>query len=189
MAAIEEEFATVDLIVRSKSNTRGVDAFVLTLIKAERQVRRLFTHLVYQFPVFGRDSVEALRDTLAQNRRVYFEGVLRGFDALYPRSIQDLVGGEYQRLRRRLREANEHRNKIFHGQLTRRGVNREDLLHLVTDIRSWCTVLSTRAEAEFGYDGFRRNSFQKAKRSVSKGYKVQLTTIADYKRFIHDNME
>jgi hypothetical protein len=49
----EAEFATVDLIIRSNAETRGVDAFALALLKAERQIRRLFIHLVYQFPCFG----------------------------------------------------------------------------------------------------------------------------------------
>lgn len=42
------EFDTVGLIVNSTSETRGVDAFALATIKAERQLRKLFTHLVFQ---------------------------------------------------------------------------------------------------------------------------------------------
>ena len=47
------EFRTVDLIVASSAETRGVDAFALSVIEAERQIRRLVTHLVYQFPSFA----------------------------------------------------------------------------------------------------------------------------------------
>jgi hypothetical protein len=62
-----------------------VDAFVLSLIKAERQVRKLFTHLVYQYPAFGGSDVSPLREALVASRRVYFEGFVAGLDALYPR--------------------------------------------------------------------------------------------------------
>ena len=48
-----DEFQTVDLIVNSTARSRAVDAFALSLIKAERQIRKLVTHLVYQFPCFG----------------------------------------------------------------------------------------------------------------------------------------
>jgi hypothetical protein len=92
------EFATVDLIVNSNAQTRGVDAFSLSLIKAERQLRRLVTHLVYQFPCFGTNDVPQLRATLYDNRRVYFEGFESGFNALYPKTIEDLVETEYDRL-------------------------------------------------------------------------------------------
>jgi hypothetical protein len=60
-----EEFSTVDLIVGSTAETRGVDAFALSLIKAERQIRRLMTHLVYQFPCFRSTDIEDLRGVLA----------------------------------------------------------------------------------------------------------------------------
>ena len=116
----EEEFATVSLILGSQAETRGVDAFALSLIKAERQVRKLVTHLVYQFPAFGPGDVTALREALGASRRVYFSGLLTGFDALYTRPVQALWGAEYARLKPRLDEANDHRNKIFHGQLTAR---------------------------------------------------------------------
>jgi hypothetical protein len=77
----EAEFKTVDLIMQSSAKTRGVDAFALALIKAERQIRKLFTHLIYQFPCFGASNVRTLRETLAANRRVYFAGFVNGFDA------------------------------------------------------------------------------------------------------------
>ena len=81
------EFATVDLIVSSDAETRGVDAFALALIKAERQIRRLVTHLVYQFPCFTKKHIKSLRNELGKNRRVYFEGFERGFNVLYPQSV------------------------------------------------------------------------------------------------------
>jgi hypothetical protein len=186
----DEEFATVDLLISSQAETRGVDAFALSLIKAERQVRKLVTHLVYQFPAFGPSDVRALRSALGASHRVYFDGFLAGFDALYPQTIQSLIGADYQHLKLRLDEAVDHRNKIFHGQLTARLLSRQDLLDLVADIRSWCTSLAQSASAEFGYDGFARNSFQKsAIPNLWKTFCVQFASTRDYEAFIRQHME
>ena len=188
--SLEGEFKTVDLILASKAETRGVDAFALSLIKAERQVRKLFTHLVYQFSSFGSADIHKLRGALVASHHVYFEGFLAGLDALYPRTVEDLVGGEYSRLRARLMEAIDYRNKIFHGQLTSRFLSTEDLFSLEADIRAWCAALANGAIAEVGYDGFCRNSFQKsAIPDLWKRYRVQFGSIEDYKAFIHTHME
>ena len=184
-----EEFRTVDLIVESSAETRGVDAFALSLIKAERQIRRLVTYLVYQFPCFGPADVVRLREALGDDRRVYFEGFVHGFDALYSRSVRELVGPEHDRLRGHLDEAIDHRNKIFHGQLTSRYLTREDLLGYVTDIRLWCRTLAEGALAEFEYDGFARNSFRKSQvPELYRRFKAQLLSVATYADFIGQHM-
>lgn len=185
-----DEFLTVRLILGSAAETRGVDAFALSVIKAERQMRKLFTHLVYQFPVFGPADFVPLRNTLAASRRVYFEGFVVGFNALYPRSVQALVGQDYARLKQRLDEAIDHRNKIFHGQLTSRALTRQDLESLVADIEAWCTTLATNALVELGYDGFGWNSLHKsATPDLATHFKVQFTSLADYADFIRARME
>jgi hypothetical protein len=184
------EFKTVDLIGDSCSETRGVDAFALSLIKAERQIRRLFTHLVFQFPCFSDIDIRDLRETLGKNRMVYFEGFEQGFDVMYPRQIKDIVGCQYSRLRARIDNAIDCRNEIFHGQLTSKYLTREDLLAIVTDIRSWCEALAIGAESEIGYDGFARDSFQKSKVSdLPKRFKVEFIDVHGYAKFIRENME
>ena len=130
-----DEFSTVDLILKSQSETCGVDAFALSLIKAERQARKLFTYLIYQFPAFSPSDKKGLRQTLAANGQVYFEGIIAGLDALSPMPVKELVGREYQRLRSRLAEFGKHRNKIFHGQLTADCLSRDYLFRAVKDIR------------------------------------------------------
>src|SRR5438445_254574 len=186
----EKEFATVALILGSDAETRGVDALALSLIKAERQARKLVTYLVYQFPAFGPTDVTALRGALGASKHVYFEGFLDGFDALYPRPIQALVGAEYAHLRLRLKEANAYRNKILHGQLTARELSRQELVDLARDINAWCTRLSAGAGGEVGYDGFGRNSFQKsAIPDMWKRYKRQLASVTEYEAFITTQME
>jgi hypothetical protein len=141
------EFTTVDAVLATHAETRGVDAFALSVIKAERQIRKLFTHLVFQAPSFGPADVQALRKALADNRDVYFEGFIAGWDALYSRPVSDLVGPEYQRLLARLKGATRHRN-IFHGQLTNSSLSSGDLLGFVADIRGWCSTLGENATIE-----------------------------------------
>lgn len=68
--SIEDEFATVDVLLCTGAETLGVDAFALSLIKAEKQARRLFTYLVYQHSWCNRGNVVALRDTLGQRRKL-----------------------------------------------------------------------------------------------------------------------
>ena len=188
--AYAQEFQTVDLIVNSGARTRGVDAFTLSLVKAERQMRKLLTHLIYQFPCFDHTDVPALREVLANNRKVYWDGLEKGFDALYPRSIADLIGNEHARLSERIEEATDRRRKVFHGQLTSFNLTRNALLMLVEDIRMWCDSLANAAYLEFGYDGFARNSFQKsAIHNLWKRFKVQITTVEEYSDFVSKNMQ
>lgn len=186
----ESEFATVDLIIGSDAETRGVDAFALALIKAERQARRLFTHLVYQFPCFGVADICALRAALWGNRQVYFDGFERGFDALSPRGMREFLGDRYDVLRARIDEAIDHRNKLFHGQLTSAWLSRDDLLQYVTDIRTWCSALAIGSRTELGYDGFERDSFRKSSiDNLSARLKLQFLHIGDYEDFISAHMQ
>lgn len=184
-----EEFETVDLILSSKSETRGVDAFSLSLIKCERQIRKIFTHLVFQSPCFGSADISELRSILEANRGVYFDGFVRGIDKLIATSLKELVGGRYDALIVSIAEVTKYRNKIFHGQLTAMKLNRDDLLGYVDDMRCWCQVLSSAAEKEIGYDGFGRNSFVKsAKSDLYESFKVKITSLASYREFIKNNM-
>jgi hypothetical protein len=163
--SIDDEFATVDLLLASNAETRGVDAFALALIKAERQMRKLITYLVFQSPRFGAGDIAALRSALSE-RRIYFGHFLAAWDQLYRRPLNEIVGADHDDLRAALDEATDHRNKIFHGQLTTKYLSREDLIAYIAQIRCWCTALAAGAQEEVGYDGFgqpsNRDSFRKA---------------------------
>ena len=187
--SLSEEFSTVDLILNSHTETRGVDAFALALIKAEKQMRRLVTHLVYQSLAFGAGHKLALREALESSKKVYFAGLERGFDALYPKSVRDLIGSEYPQLSEWLCEARGYRNKIFHGQLTADGLTRAQLIRLADHIRRWCEKLSDGCCDEFGYDGF-SNSFHKSKvGNLNARLRIKLNSVSDYKGFITNYME
>jgi hypothetical protein len=110
-------------------------------------------------------------------------------NVLYPRTIRDLVGPDYDRLHKCIVDITRDRNKIFHGQLTAKGLTRADLLGYVTEIRSWCEAVANGAKAEFQFDGFGRNSFQKSRvPDLSKRFKIQIASIAEYEHFVLKNM-
>lgn len=189
LASIDSEFITVDLILNSCAETCGVDAFALALIKVEKQLRRLFTHLIFQCPSFSSADVDSLRSTLNGFKDVYFEGLERGFNALYPISVEKLVGSSHGDLRARITEATGYRNKVFHGQLTDKNLSRIDLVDLTGDLRLWCEALASGAQAELEYDGFARNSFQKSQvPDIASRLLEQFANIGDYKAFIKRHM-
>ncbi len=180
-----DEFRSVDAVIDSGVKTAGVDAFALSLLKVERQARRLVTYLVFQSPCFDRTDVPALRKLLAENRRVYFNGFLHGFDALYSRPLEQLVGAEFGVLRARLDDASEHRNKLFHGQLTVGSLSRTELFAFVADLRRWSELLSDAGESEIGYGGFGRSSFCKAEDpALTTRLKRSFRSLAEYESFI-----
>lgn len=181
------EFETVDLILNSSCITKGVDAFALSLIKAERQMRKLFTFLVYQNPKLQLQYA-GLRETLANNRKVYFQGFISGIESMYPIKIQELIGNEYEPLKTSLLISIDDRNKIFHGQLTTKRLTTEEFIQKIGDIRKWCCLLSESSINEFGYDGFERNSMQKAEKNIYSKFLVKLESMNEYKEFINKHM-
>ncbi|WP_186085606.1 hypothetical protein [Burkholderia gladioli] len=180
----QREFAVVDAITRSQFPTHGVDAFSLSIIKMERQLRKLFTYLVFQSPAFGPEHIGQLREVLGASKSAYYEGFELGINALYRASVEDMVGAAYVELRPVLDDARDVRNKIFHGQLTERCLQREGLAELSDSIRRWCFDLATGASAEVGYDGFERPSFRKGPAKIADGFQIQIQTPEEYRAFI-----
>ena len=186
----DEEFATIDVVLASGAETRGVDAFALALIKSERQMRKLVTYLVFQSSAFTSNDIAGLRTALGA-RKIFFGHLLTAWDELYPRPLRDLVGAEHARLRGRLAEATAFRNKLFHGQLTDRKLSREELIAYVADIRTWCQTLGHAASHEVGYDGLDRGhpsgSYRKA---VAPGLPNRLlrtmNVVQDYVSFLRE---
>jgi hypothetical protein len=183
------EFETVRLILSSRAATRGVDAFALALIKVERQLRRLVTHLVFQSPCFGPNDIGALRAVLANSSRVYFEGFERGFNGLYSTTIERLLGEKYAELRDQLRVATTYRNKIFHGQVTLEGLSREQLLALVSALETWSNALGEACVREFGYAGFSDSFVKSSTPEVLERLKLCFTGQEDYGAFIREHLE
>ena len=101
------------------------------------------------------------------------------------------VGTEYQRLWARVSEAEKHRNKIFHGQLTAQSLSKRQLAKFVEDIRAWCRALGAGAQSEVRYNGCGRNSFRKAENAAGlcAKYKKPLANLEEYRDFIKQHME
>lgn len=184
--SIENEFATVDLVANAGVATSGIDAFALSVIKAERQIRRLFTNIVFQCPAFTRADVPALRTALWERKRCYFEGFLRGIDGILPTPLDQLIGAPYQSLRLSIDDAIEVRNKVFHGQLTDQSLGQPDLLAHVGNVRAWCQAIADAGTQAVGYDGFQRNSFRKGRAEVAQTFNRTLPNVAEYQRFLRD---
>jgi len=187
--SVDAEFATVDLIVASQAETRGVDAFALSLIKTEKQLRRLITHLVYQFPAFSSAEIGQLRAVLVKNKKVYADKFIPSFNALYNTNLKTLVGLDYDHLFTRFTEATTHRNKIFHGQLTANWLTREDLLAYVGDMRMWCSKVADGAQRAFNYDGLRDSFVKSAINDLHTRLRIPMTCVADYEAFIATYMQ
>lgn len=188
-ATVDTEFATVQAVLDSGAATLAVDAFALSLIKHERQLRRLLTYSVFQFPVFSSKDIEPLRRTLSANNHIFAEGFIRGLDALWPRSVATLVGARHAELSQSLARAVGARNKIFHGQVTELGLDRKTLLSLVADLREWCTLLAKAAEGAYGYDGFGRDSYRKSPDAdLHKRFLIQIRSVAEYAGFLDANV-
>lgn len=184
--SIENEFATVDLVANAGVATSGIDAFALSVIKGERQIRRLFTHIVFQCPAFTRADVPALRTALWERKQCYFEGFVRGIDGMLPMSLEQLIGGPYQPLRLGIDNAIKVRNKVFHGQLTDQSLGQLDLLTHVGHVRAWCQAIANAGTQAVGYDGFQRNSFRKGRAEVAQTYKRTIPNVEEYRRFLGD---
>lgn len=187
--SFRQEFQTVDLIIQAGLDISGVDAFSLTLIKAERQIRRLMTNLVYQSSAFSWQNIAELRQALGQSSRVYFEGFENGINAIFPQTVAQLIGEDYAHLRGRIETAIFARNKIFHGQLTPHTYSTSDLLALTADVRRWCELLSSVAQRQIGYDGFERNSFRKNGNDVASRRRVHFADVPAYSTFIKRHVE
>jgi len=185
----KHDFGTIELILSSDFETRGVDAFCLSLLKVEKQMRKIFTYLIYQNDNFNCSHYTELRNILADNTKVYFDGFIIGINLILDKSIEDIYGTTYNKDLKLLNEYILDRNKIFHGQITKKELSREELQDRVETIKRWCETLSTNMNKEIGYDGFGRNSFQKAKVKFVINNKDKFDTLEKYKNFINDNIQ
>jgi hypothetical protein len=187
--SLSREFENIDILLRNSTETTGVDCFSLAVIKLERQMRRLFTYSIFQFSCFSDSDIPALRKALVDQKRTYFEGFIRGMDAIHPHSIAQFVGAEYPRLFQVVNEAADYRNKIFHGQLTPKALGTAELLSIVESIRSWCQRLGDSAENYLGYSGFTSSFRKAADPAFLSGYRINLSNIQDYEAFLTKNVK
>jgi hypothetical protein len=166
-SSIEQEFETVELILQSSARTKNVDAFCLTWIKFERQLRKLTANILYQstaFPESDENSKQALRAALLAKNNIKHDHFIGGIRRLTGQTMKEIIGERHRELRMAVNQAYDFRNKIMHGQQTGQNLDKEQLSSAHTKVREWCTILAQEGTRRFGYDGFARNSLQKTRR-------------------------
>ena len=145
---LNEEFATIDLLIPSKTETGRTDAFVLAYTKLDKQIRRIFTNLVYRSGVSPEDVSSIIVKAI-----LYPDDFIRGIDKLCKISFADIIGEDYQKLNEDWNNLREDRNKILHGQVTGKNYGPEDLKKLVKSIRKWMLLIAERMSDKIGYNG------------------------------------
>ena len=161
--ALKQEFATVEALWHSVAETRRVDSLILSWVKYEKQLRRLFCFLVFQHPTIASAKIDSVIGVLAKNNKLYPETFIRGIAALGVTPVPALVGPEHQQLEIEIARIKKYRNKIMHGQATGLSIQSVQLERDVRYIIKWIEALAVGADTAFGYDGLRRNTFKAAK--------------------------
>ena len=187
--SLTEEFQTVEILLKSPFKTGRTDAFIVAWVKREKQVRRIFTYLIYQFPSFSKKNVTDITNIIASKQNLYLKNFIKGFNALYPKTFKEIIGSEFDRLEAELNEIRKYRNKILHGQLTGQSLNSDQLTNKIHTIQEWCSLVAMKMSKEIGFDGFARNSFRKYKqKQLADSYKHQIADLKALNCFIETYM-
>ena len=184
---LKQEFATVEALWHSTAETRRVDALVLSWLKYEKQLRRLFCFLLYQHPNITADNIDAIVAVLAGNQELYPGTFIAGIKALGVVSVSDLLARRYAELSRELDRIRRYRNKLVHGQITGHGIRSPQLERDVLWIVEWIACLATAAENTFGYYGLKRNTYRVAKATSNIAEaKYPFTTPTELKKWLSE---
>jgi hypothetical protein len=162
-AALNEEFRTVEAVRLSGGETRRVDALILAWVKYEKQLRRLFSFLVFQHPNIGGSQIDKVIEVLAKNGQLYPETFIAGIKGLGVPSIEALLAPRDVELMREIARIKKYRNKLIHGQITGLKIPSRQLERDVAWIVDWVGCLAEGSQRAFGYDGLRRNTYRIAK--------------------------
>ena len=165
------EFATVDALLKLECATRTVDAYCLTWIKFERQIRRLLVRTLRQASVFDDPANGGEQDVVAAlsgHKDLSFDKVFRAIEKLAGFSVWDWIGGERRKQDNRLRDIQWDRNRIFHGKQTGKSKDSKSLLSDIEFIRDICERIADGARKDIGYDGFERNAWRPIRNDALK---------------------
>lgn len=152
-----EEFRTVDLLLANRSKTNTTDAFILSYVKFEKQMRRLVFLLLRRRGV----SSKLVREFLAKHDKLGYQKFRNYFDRLHSRPflkvLDDLAGNMKGRaLWNVIDHYSGDRNKIFHCLLTENGLEKPDLRQRINTLQDWCELVGQAMQKEIGYDGLRK---------------------------------
>jgi hypothetical protein len=185
---LHKEFETVQAVIRSDGSSKRVDALLLTWVKYEKQLRRLFCFLVFQHASVDKENLEDMVEAISGNNRLYPETFQKGINQLNNGNVADLVGDRYSKLSAELTRIRAYRNKLMHGQITGQRISSRTLERDVHILVDWIAALAAGASQRFGYDGISRNTYRAAKESSkiaissypftnSDEFKIWLTTL------------
>ncbi len=183
--ALVTEFVTVDAVLATRGTTRCVDAFALTWIKAEKQLRRLFCFLLFQSQHVSDASRQEYETVIVQNRDLYFDSFVACLNALSPRSLHDLVGSGYDEFLRNIQRMQGYRRKLLHGQTTGQGISSRQLEDDIALLRTWIETVARVCALNLGYDGVGRNTYCRAKGAArSAVVQYPFSTPAEFKDWL-----
>lgn len=153
---LKVEFQTVELILDSNAQTKGLDALLLSWAKYEKQHRKLFEFLVYQSPAITCSNWKEFQLVWVGNKHLYPKHFRCAIKQLTNTRIKTLVGTRYVELQTSLDQIEKYRNKLLHGQLTGEGLGSSNLLQSTKDVIDWVSLLADGSETAFSYDGLDR---------------------------------
>lgn len=165
--ALQEEFVTVVAVWESGGVTLAVDSLLLTWVKYEKQLRRLFCFLVFQHPEIDKKIVEALVDVLASNSKLNPGTLTKAINTLKVGLIEELVGESHEKLSTEIARIKLVRNKLVHGQITGKKLAAHQIESDIYLLIEWIATLAAGSKKELGYDGLARNTFRKAKATTA----------------------
>jgi hypothetical protein len=150
---VRRELESIRLLLGSKSETRGVDAYCLAIIKVERQARRLATVFV-RACIDPIDNVKRHQIDESLSNRLYFKHLVALFNSLSTTNMQALAGRtSWSADRAMLEDAHDHRNRLFHGCRTGAKLNQGQLYEKVEALCGFVQRVGTSAHALVGFDG------------------------------------
>lgn len=161
--ALKEEFATVEALWQSTGRTRRVDALVISWVKYEKQLRRLFSFFVFQHEKITEATLDGVVSAFVSNNNLYPETFIRAIEALGITPVPKLLGKDHASLWAEITRIKKYRNKIMHGQLTGQSISSIQLERDVIHIINWMSALAESADAAYGYEGLRRGAYRIAK--------------------------
>src|ERR1017187_4167159 len=106
------EFGTIEALWKSDAKTRRVDALLLSWIKYEKQLRRLFCFLVFQNPRIGKEKIDDTIGVLVKNNHLYPETFIAAIEALGLKPVHDLLDERGKELLKNVERIEKYRNKL-----------------------------------------------------------------------------
>ena len=183
--ALKIEFATVEAVWNSGAETRRVDALLLSWVKYEKQLRRLFSFFVFQHPAITADKIDSIISAFAANRNLNPETFISGIKTLGVTPLPKLLGDSHTKLWPEITRIKKYRNKIMHGQHTGQGITSSQLEQDVILLIKWISSLAQAAHDAYGYDGVKRNTYVAARQSAKLSVeRYPFSTAAELKNWL-----